>query len=263
MIIEPIDASATAVPAHTMISFTGQRTDTGYDADGNGLFEQLQVDIGVDVHQAGNYGVVALLLDRNDRRLTMGSLTPDIQRNIPAMGALLDVGQQQITVYFNGRDLRQVQINGPYTVAISLYSENGVLLETSRFTTAAYDTRDFQELLAGFLGARDAALDTNNRPGFNLLRVTVHLNALAAGQITIEGQLFAGDTFLTDSSTTLTPAAGDHLVELDFPGEAIAASNLDGPYTVYLTIADANYVNNVEFITAAYRSSEFESATAP
>jgi Domain of unknown function (DUF4785) C-terminal domain len=240
----------------------GNSTDSGYDMDGNGLFEHLRVDVQVNVTTAGDRGFVAYLVDSHGNLVTPGNLDPDLHRTSPATFATLDAGVHSVPLYFSGAAIKAAGRDGPYTVRIELTDDAGASLGSASYTTAAYSHKTFQGLLFEVQDITDSGVDTDALPGYNVLRVSVELNALAAGTAKIQDQLFAGETFLGDATQTIALAAGSHTISLDLPGEAISANGLDGPYTVYLSIADANYTEQREHTTAAYSHTAFQSPAA-
>ena len=242
--------------------FTGNASDTGYDNDGNGLFEHLQVDVEVDVTEAGTFAFLAALTTASGDLITLGSLAPNLNRDAPVTSATLATGVQDVSIYFNGRDIRTFGANGPYTVSVGLFDEGGTLLDTADFTTGAYSHLAFQSLLGEVQSVSDSGVDTDGAPGYNLLRIATQINVLAAANLTVQGQLFAGSTFLGDVTAMANWGAGTHNLNVDFPGAAIAASGLDGPYTVYLSVNDGHYTGNVEHTTAAYSHTAFQQPNA-
>jgi len=71
-------------------------------------------------------------------------------------------------------------------------------------------------------------MNTDTLPGYNLWRVTAQVNVLAAGDVTVQGELYRGATSLGTIQRTARLAAGVQPMLLDFAGPEIAASRLDG-----------------------------------
>ena len=121
--------------------------------------------------------------------------------------------------------------------------------------TGAYDHDDFQGALVAIGAITDHA-------DADALHVDVAATAATAGDVRVDGQLFAGDELVGDVSTTRHVTAGAQSIGLSFDGEAIAAAGVDGPYQVYLSIADELYAENAEHTTAAYAASSFRQPPA-
>jgi hypothetical protein len=239
-------------------SFTGYASDMGYDANSNGLFEHLQVDVEINVTEAGRFGFVSFLTDSTGNLITMGSLDPSLSRDAPLTSVALALGTQNVSLYFNGDAIRASIINGPYNINIGLTDENGVLVASTTHVTKLYNYSAFEGLLFEMSSITDLGVDTDAQPGYNLLRVAIEFNTLAAGNAVVQGQLFAGDTFIADIIQSVPLSPGRQTVNMDFPGEAIAANGLNGPYTAYLTVSDGNYLDSLVYITPAYLSASFQ-----
>jgi hypothetical protein len=239
------------------VRFGSTHGDRGHDPDGNGLFENLAVDVAVDVMQAGDVTVSSTLSSADGGVLAMGSLDPALDRAAPRMTTTLQAGAHTVAIYFNGFAVRSSGVDGPYTVGIDLIGSKGTTLDTIRFTTSPYRHQAFQGLPAELRALRDERLVANMRRGSAALRLTVTLEVPAASEMTVQGQLFAGSALIADVTHTIAAQAGVRTENLDFPGDAILASGLDGPYSVYLTIAGGPYVVNHEHTTAAYSAADF------
>jgi hypothetical protein len=252
------EVTTPATEATGEASFTGQHSDTGYDADGNGLFDHLRVDIELNVTRAGSFGITPVLLTSTGELVASGDLYAGFDRQAPVLSTTLSTGSQIVSIYFSGRAIRDSGADGPYSVRVTLTDDAGNSLAAADFTTGAYDHLQFQGLLPEVQRISDSGVDTDSVSGYNLLRVTLHVNMLAAGDVAVQGQLFAGDTYLADAAVTANLGAGPQTLNLDFPGGAIAAGGLDGPYMVYLTVYDGTYTTNPEHTTSAYRHTAFQ-----
>jgi hypothetical protein len=97
--------------------FTSDYTDYGIDFDGDGLYDYLAIDVGVNVLAAGNYSLMGYLYDAN------GS---EIVWSIDYYGSL-DVGNHTMHLDFNGKTIQKHGVNGPYylkNLVLSLSGEN-------------------------------------------------------------------------------------------------------------------------------------------
>lgn len=124
-------------------SFTGKFSDMGYDSDGNGQFEYLQVDVEVNVIETGNFGFLAALTTTSGKLITIGGLTPDFLRNAPVAHATLESGLRNVSIYFEGRAVHSFGANGPYTVSLGLFDREGTSLDSVDFVTHVYKYRHF------------------------------------------------------------------------------------------------------------------------
>ena len=111
-------------------------TDSGIDTDGDGRFNELVVDVQIDVFTAGTYVVYATLYDPSFS-LILFSFYSDS----------LDPGMASFPLAFQGYQINGSGIDGPYTVDIALYASGPVYgfagFNVSR--TQAYSHLDFEE----------------------------------------------------------------------------------------------------------------------
>lgn len=89
--------------------FASPHADRGWDADGDGLFEDLVVDVEVEIFDAGNFTFDAFLYDPSFALFTF------IRSH-----RVLGVGQQAVPLSFDGALINISGIDGPYTVELFL-----------------------------------------------------------------------------------------------------------------------------------------------
>lgn len=97
-----------------------------------------------------------------------------------------------------------------------------------RTTTAVFTIAPATANLTGSqadVGLREGVLLTK-------LAVDVGVAVVQSSRLTLTADLYAGETFITQATTTVTLAAGEQTMRLLFAGEAIRDSGLDGPYTL-------------------------------
>lgn len=128
---------------------------------------------------------------------------------------------------------------------------------------------------AALATATDRGEDTDGNGQPDLLRVDVVVDAPAAGEHLVDLALAAPDgTYLARGSldpqsedTVLvhtTLPAGESVVPVYFPGDALRASGLDGPYTVAgaVTTPDGTVVAEVDHTTQPYDATDFQGPLA-
>ncbi|GEA87153.1 carboxypeptidase-like regulatory domain-containing protein [Cellulomonas cellasea] len=116
--------------------------DRGVDSDGDGLFEQLAVDVTVDVQEEDLYSVNGRLID---------AAGEEIQWKGSAV--LLEPGQGVLTLLYDGRLISGRGVDGPYRVeSLTVYADpaSAVTLREP-YPTAAYTWQQF-ELGAAVVG---------------------------------------------------------------------------------------------------------------
>jgi hypothetical protein len=119
-----------------LAEFTGDYADYGIDFDGDGLYEYLTVDVGVNVITIGNYSLEGYLYDVNGN---------EIVRSIDY--GSLDVGNHTMHLDFDGKTIQTHSVNGPYYLKHLMLSagENWTSIDyiLDAYNTSAYNHTDF------------------------------------------------------------------------------------------------------------------------
>ena len=248
------------------VAFTGKGSDRGSDADGDGLFDVLEVNIGVSVALEGAYSFKAMpaLPER---------LKP-LQDALPRPAAFLDApapGNYSVVFNISGQALAVLQLEGPYTLALDAFSERVLYVANGTYTTGAYLPSQFEKprLPARFAGTgADEAVDRDGNGLFDMLKITVPLEADASGRYQLAGALHAGDRFITWAAGAVDIPAGAGKLSLKFDGRAIRQAGFDGPYTAVLHLGTQAPVrpglgaylppDRLELQTKAYKAAAFE-----
>src|SRR5437773_2700374 len=226
----PAGVSSKAVVLAGAGHFAPPHSDSGYDANGNGLFDFLLVNASVQITAPGNFTVSGTLHDANNT-LQIYNLT----------SAGLPAGPANLTIWFDGRPINQSGIDGPYTVDLVLFNENFSLLDFGTHTTQPYSHLDFDPVPAFMTPPHpDSGQDTNANGLFDLLNVDVQV------QVNVPAN-YSASAFLHDASFTLTLFTfasvflpiGPGSIRVSFPGGPINQSGIDGPYTVELQLYES------------------------
>ncbi len=209
------------------VTYTGAYADTGVDSNSNGLFDTLNIDVGVQVNGAGNYTLV-------------GWLSTPVGNAIPgavATTAFTTSGPQ--TLSFDGKSIRWQRQNGPYTLRyleVRDSNQERVAFLPQAYTTTAYAATQFEsggaELAAG--GYTDQGIDLNHDGLYDLLRVTSTVSATTPGLYQLSASLSdqAGQLITAVAKDVDLLAGVNPTVTLDFPGGLIRQHGVDGPYQV-------------------------------
>ena len=113
---------------HPQIFLTGVNTDYGFDSDGNGRFDWLVSEIGVNVAAEGYYEWNARLvaLDGHEYGWSSGE-------------NYLEKGNSTITLWFDGSSIYNYRQSGPYLVAdLAMWGNGWSLLEERAAQTQPY-----------------------------------------------------------------------------------------------------------------------------
>ncbi len=106
---------------------TGQFADRPEDTDGDGRFDRLWVDVGVQVTQPGDFGVSVGLAG-------VTTTTLPVQ---------LTAGRQTVHVPISGQSIAYAPRDGPYTVNVTLMDTSGAAVEAD-VAPAAFRTRPYR-----------------------------------------------------------------------------------------------------------------------
>jgi pimeloyl-ACP methyl ester carboxylesterase len=129
-------------------------SETPIDNDQDGLYEQLNVNIGVNLDAAGEYSTSADLYSN-------GQFVAHSDGNLGS----LETGIQTITLSFNGDLISKAGLSGPYTLTHLYFNKMGIGVVSQHadnvFTTNAYTYSQFGRThyaITGNAGASDVTL---------------------------------------------------------------------------------------------------------
>jgi len=241
--------------------FEGVLSERGVDQNGNGLFEKLEVTVGINVNASSLYYIDAWLID-NDGNTVATSYN----------GKYLASGTYPIALNFSGFEIYSSGLNGPYNLSIVLNGggDDWDLLELAR-NESAYTTNTYS--ISQFEGAQfaqpfvyyDTGIDKNDDDIYEFLQVNLTCTLNQPGTYTISASLYKGDEFITSASTEANLALGEQTIGFNFDGPTIASHEKNGPFTLReLVIADdkgtaLNYTP-LAFTTSPYLYSQFISS---
>jgi hypothetical protein len=209
--------------------FSDVITDQGLDADGDGLFEQLVVDVGVSADVAADYRLYGTL--------THAPSATTIQQL--RVEASLEPGSGSIPLAFDTAPLTDLVLDGPYLVtglALEEVATGTVVVLGPDYTTAAYTIAQFQRpalVLTGVTADRGVNEPDKPRVPFEELIVEVEIDALAAAQVDATARLRAPDgTLIAVPSTQAQLPAGRSLLAFSVDAGRVFLVGQPGPYTL-------------------------------
>lgn len=126
-------------PTPKIAKLTGDFKDHVTDANGDGRYEDLTIDVGVYVFSPGQYTLTGYLYDRNGSNVAWSIDSRD-----------LDAGQTVMNLRFDGGSIRRHEVNGPYRLEnLFLAGKNWTVDDFAKqaCNTSAYDFVDFAEPL--------------------------------------------------------------------------------------------------------------------
>ena len=239
------------IPGEFSIPFS----DAGVDLDSDGLYDQLQVDVMVDVNYAGRFIITTYLYDPSWNWLV--TATSD---------TTLTVGLNTVTFYYDAWDISDAMTGGQFRVACDLQAEvDGALpyVDSHTHVTNTYDLLEFERPGAVFISPySDWGVDLDGDLLYDYLIVEIGVNVTVEDDYLIAAELqdWWGDPFLTATNLTHL-AVGDHLVQLAFAGWPIRYNGDSGPWDIYLTIKDGSVLCDEWWDnTGSYSWNDFEDA---
>jgi hypothetical protein len=170
-------AFATGSDTESGLAFTGAYVDSGEDTNGDWLFEQLVIKVGVQVTTTGSYGLRGTLVDADGAQITWAHTD-----------ASLDPGVHFLDLFFDGTSIGGHGVDGPYTLTdLTLVRTDGtsgtaaanllaVVSEQDAYRTTAYAAERFPAPLS-FSGLPDLVLipGTTFLDAFNVQDYASHI----------------------------------------------------------------------------------------
>ena len=251
------EAFALATVSASASDFAGTFRDFGADTDGNGLFNQLVVEVDLDVTAEADYRVFGVLEDaagNAHQANVLAALTP---------------GARTVALAFDGESFFQNGVDGPYTLSVVRLAEEtavGLLPLAERsdaHVTAAYGFVEFEHAPIVLTGnGTSTGRDTNGNGKFDFLDVAIEVRVDNAGFYDWSARLLDADgTELGFAAGSAFFPAGVNSLTLTYDGEPIGANGVDGPYIVgdlLLFGGGSSLVATRALLTDAFAASQFE-----
>ena len=115
----PIPVTPVPIPISKPANLTGYFNDYGEDSDGNGLYDHLVVEVGVNVNLAGKYLLSGYLYENGTSNEVDYAYTP----------IYLDEGVHVVKLGFDGGKIRDSNFNGTYDLRnVKLCKAKGMLV---------------------------------------------------------------------------------------------------------------------------------------
>jgi hypothetical protein len=211
------------------IFLTGTNSELGIDTNGNGKFDTLRLQAGVNLRTAGSYQWSASLMDRFGTEIdfTSGS-------------ASLAAGNNNITFNFDGRKIGLNGTDGPYSVqGLLIFSVSDSLVVPDAFKTSALSASLFE----GFTSSSTLQLSANGysvseAAGFANITITrsgVSTGTATVGYVTSNGTAKEGKNYVA-AQGVVTFAAGE--TSKSFPILIIDNAFVEGARTVNITLSN-------------------------
>lgn len=198
---------------YSWAAFSGAPTDTGFDTNSDGLYENLVVTANLSVATAANYALLGQLYDSNNT-----------YQAIAIKVVSLSAGAQTVELKFNGPTLHSLHANGPYRIEIGLYSAGslaageytssqtvGGSYDSTTYTTAAYSYTDFASA-SGTTTTVPPAATTSTSAAVSVANIssystgqTISVAENGVASITVTSATASGATAMTVNFETAQP----------------------------------------------------------
>jgi len=232
-------------------------SDAGLDTNGNALWDYLVISVGATVSTPGGFFLFLQLYDAAGTTLITQS-----QKLVDLPG-----GTSVTAVRLEGSAIWRAGIDGPYRAQIALVNDTFSLQGMGFHATAAYLSIDFEPTPARLAPPHsDAGVDMDGDSRFDYLSVDVQVDVATAGTYAVQGLLWDSPptTLIRIQTNTTYLAPGTHTVLLRFPGAAIRAAGLNGPYEVTLDLFGSTgpQLDTGTHVTSTYFLSDFDPLAA-
>jgi len=276
--------------------FSGGYHDAGVDLDRDGRFDFLELTADLRVNEAGVYhlsGALAFPVEKGEMsyNYTFAYAFRDLN---------LMPGEGKAVLRFRGDEIRAMAVDGPWSFSLTLfgpdtygYAVNGTAPpdptlgdpyepspvppgiwpprypETLCGTTSAYAVSDFDEApeLVRFTNQfEEIPQDGDGNGLYDLLTIRAQVEAFVASGFMLRGDLLSADgskdVANVESLSWLPEGMG--WVEFPFPGPAIRATGIDGPYLAVLSIEPDAFGHDptTTYVTRAYAATDFDAGPA-
>jgi len=249
--------AAPLVRAQSQAALNPPHSDSGLDTDADLLFNILQVSVSLTVTTAGSFDIFVDLYDNSGVFYITTGYAP----------ASLPLGPATVPVSLPGSAIYSSGFDGPYTADIYVYDDTFNLDDNGIHMTQFYPFTAFQPPGAVFAPPHsDQGIDTDGDLLFNILRVNATIDVAQAGDYDLDAVV--RDSFFNFIASTFNqvtlPAGLGQTVPLDFPGWAVRANGVDGPYTVDMDLYETfgPLLDNDIHMTAGYLATDFDTPPA-
>jgi hypothetical protein len=251
------------------LQLNGTHSDFGMDLNGNGHFDVLRFQLGVQVDSAGTYEIAGWLAEPASPLATAGEAFAFANTSVS-----LAVGNQTITLDFPGTIIQEHGVNGPY--ALKFLEVKGadyltILHVQPEYPTQFYQANQFEgaPVMVQYTGNHDDyAVDNNGNSRYDEL--IVRMEAVFDTHAVILG--FAelrdadGRTIAQGSGFAEVQAGSPTMIPIHFDGRYVFGNLRNGPYHILNAFlypsGDINFGVHVSDVgmTQPYNYENFEPA---
>lgn len=259
-------------------TFIGPHADRAVDVDADGLADFLELTAEVHVNSSGHYTLYGSLAEQagpNGYR-TVAYAYRDFE---------LKADDRQVFLRFRGDSIRQAGVDGPWNFSLTLYGPSqypymdatlppagdgmrpGFVTYPEMLcgSTATYRSGEFDDTVEflRYTGRFEESTPDVDADGlYDGLVIRAQVDVLLTSGFDVQGALrpVGSSAEIARTVGSVWLPEGLQWVEFGFPGDAIRASGIDGPYdaTLSLTAVETRIDPVTTYVTHPYRAADFD-----
>jgi hypothetical protein len=236
-------------------AFVGTPVEQVVDKDNDSLFDSLIISTDLNITSNGIYSVIGSLADSDGRVITIASNYSEFSINT-----------QTLSLIYDGEILRRNKANGPYTVTLTLYS-NDSSIDNRTYISSPYSYLQFQanqeDYFETYFSDHGTDLDGNGK--YDYLTIDANIStSVRSGNYTFEGYLVSENHVIVGYSNISSYInENPKAISFNFSGQNIWKNHYpDGIFKLILKISDENktkigYLDDA-YLTSSYSYIKFE-----
>jgi Dockerin type I domain len=246
-----------AAAAASLVAFPSVAAWRTPDANSDGRFDAVEVDVNVDILVGGRYAVIGRLQTPGGELV---SNTPSFQSSqITRATVAGNAGRAVMTLRFSGEQIRYASADGPWNLVLYANGQSGPA-GTASLVTPAYKRSDFGERKALLRSLIATPIDADGSGKYELVRLNTEIDVLEAGPYQISATIVGAGSGLGAQTRQTMLSTGVQPISVDLPATAILRSGIDGPYEVTLNLSDMAQANlgSAQTVLQGYFANQFE-----
>jgi len=263
-----ISEASIAITTQTA-QFQQVTSESTQDANGNGLYDSLNLAMSINVIESGHFEFQGTLVDGDGQTVATGYFS-----TLMAGTGTLPTGLQTITLDFDGNQIYQHGINGPYTLTnLTIFdvTENALEVDSINnvYTTAAYQIDQFERPMIALTDGSELPIDYDSNGRYDVLQINLDIEVVHSGSYDANGRLvdLYGREIAWGQTNFYASSSGSYSAQLEFDGYDIGTHGVNGPYTlqdlsIFSTGGTSSAIFGQAYTTQAYSVTEFEGGFA-
>ncbi len=244
------------MPAGRALKFTGDVTFSTADSSISGIYSNVVAEVGVEILIPGQYLVHGELLSGGVPVARRAYWSASMPSTALVVGP---PGPTSIQLKLSGQEILESAIDGPYDF-IAMVAVRPDEVEVVNARTPAYKYQSFGEKSATIDQGIETQIAGDDGDDRAEMSITVPVIVQASGGFGLEARLSQGGVTIAYAGTSESLVVGRHTVDLEIPGQEIAASGLPGPYdlTILLYDSDLEAIDNARTTVQGLEAASFE-----